>query len=184
MPLRSARVSVILLAVLAGSSLLLAQREKRQPLTEAQIDKIREAGIYPAERIKLYTQFLDDHADTIKSLTNRAKSAARGKRIDDELQDFTALIDELSSNLDQYGERKADLRAGLKKLNEACPRWQTILRSLPGEPGFDEARKEAIEASEDLAQDAKRLQDEQSAYFAANKDARGQEREEQKEAPK
>lgn len=157
-------------------STLAAQKEKRQPLTEAQIDKIREAGIYPDQRIELYTQFMNEHADTIKALTNRKESVARAKRIDDELLDFTALTDELGSNLDQYTERKADIRISLKKLNEAAPRWQNILRTLAGEPTFDEARKEAIEASEDLTADAKRMLDEQSAYFLEHKDEKGQER--------
>lgn len=157
-----------------------AQKEQRQPLNDAQIEKIREAGIYPDERIKLYTQFLDERATTIKGLTNRAKTGARAKRLDDELQDFTALMDELGSNLDQYSDRKADMRISLKKLNEATPRWLIILKALPGEPTFDEARKEAIEAEEDLADEAKRLQTEQETYFAAHKDEKGQERAEPK----
>ncbi len=157
-----------------------AQKEQRQPLTEAQIDKIREAGIYPDQRIELYTQFMNEHADTVKSLTNRKQSAARAKRIDDELLDLTALTDELGANLDQYTERKADIRISLKKLNEAAPRWLGILRTLAGEPAFDEARKEAIEAGEDLAADAKRMLDEQIAYFNEHKDEKGQERAEPK----
>ena len=157
-------------------SAVTAQKEQRQPLTEAQIDKIREAGIYPDQRIELYTQFLNEHADTIKALTNRKQSAARAKRIDDELLDFTALTDELGSNLDQFTERKADIRISLKKLNEAAPRWQNILRTLAGEPSFDEARKEAIEAGEDMAADAKRMLDEQTAYFNEHKEEKGQER--------
>ncbi len=157
-----------------------AQKEQRQPLSEAQIEKIREAGIDPGERIRLYSLFLDERADTIKGLTNRAKSSARSKRLDDELQDFTSLLDELGSNLDQYSERKADMRVGLKRLNESAPRWVGILKALPGESGFDEARKEAIEASEDIADDAKRLQAEQIAYFNEHKEQQGQERAEPK----
>jgi hypothetical protein len=159
---------------------LQSQKEQRQPLTEAQIDKIREAGIYPDQRIELYTQFMNEHADTVKSLTNRKQSSARAKRIDDELLDLTALTDELGANLDQYTERKADIRISLKKLNEAAPRWLGILRTLAGEPAFDEARKEAIEAGEDLAADAKRMLDEQIAYFNEHKDEKGQERAEPK----
>jgi hypothetical protein len=157
-----------------------AQKEQRQPLSESQVEKIREAGIDPDERIKLYTQFLDEHADTIKGLTNRAKSGARLKRLDDELLDFTALLDELGSNLDQYSERKADMRIALKKLNDLAPKWQTILKTLPGEPGFDEARKEALEAWDDLSDQSKRLFAEQSEYFATHKDEKGQERAEPK----
>ena len=54
---------------------LAAQKEKREPLTEAQAEKIRDAGIDPNERVKLYTQFLEEHAATIKSLTARVHSA-------------------------------------------------------------------------------------------------------------
>jgi hypothetical protein len=157
-----------------------AQKEQRQPLSDAQIEKIREAGIYPDDRIKLYTQFVDERAETIKGLTNRRESSARSKRIDDELQDFTALMDELGSNLDQYSDRKADLRISLKKLNELTPRWLGILKALPGEPAFDEARKEAIESGEDLADQGKRLLTEQQTYFAEHKDEKGQDRAEPK----
>jgi hypothetical protein len=157
-----------------------AQKEKREPLTGPQIEQIREAGIFPDDRINLYTKFINEHADTIKGLTSRAKSASRAQRLDGELQDFTALMDELGSNLDVYSERKADIRKGLRNLNESAPRWLGILRALPGEPGFDVARKEAIESGEDLADQAKRLLSEQTDYFAQHKDEQGQERAEPK----
>lgn len=174
--MRSCRSFLITILLVTAAGFLSAQKEQRQPLTEVQIDKIREAGIFPDQRIDLYNKFMDEHADTIKSLTNRRQSVARGKRIDDELLDLTALMDELGSNLDQYSERKADIRLSLKKLNEAAPRWLGILRTLAGEPAFDEARKEAIEAGEDLADEAKRLLAEQTAYFDTHKEQKGQER--------
>jgi hypothetical protein len=180
---RYLRCFALFLVCVAAPCLAPAQKEQRQPLSEAQVEKIREAGIYPDERIKLYTQFLDERADTIKGLTNRAKSGSRAKRIDDELLDFTALMDELGSNLDQYSERKADMRPSLRKLNDLTPKWLGILKALPGEAGFDEARKEAIEAGEDLADQGKRLLTEQTDYFAAHKDEKGQERAEPKPDP-
>ena len=158
----------------------MAQKEKREPLTGAQIEQIREAGIDPDERISLYTRFVSEHADTIKGLTSRAKSAGRAQRLDGELQDLTALMDEMGSNLDVYSERKADMRKALKNLNDAAPRWLGILRALAGEPGFELARKEAIESGEDLADQAKRLLTEQTDYFNAHKDERGQDRAEPK----
>jgi hypothetical protein len=157
-----------------------AQKEKRQPLTEAQLEQIREAGIDPSGRIALYTKFVNEHAEVIKSLTNRAKSAARSKHLDDELLDFTALLDELGDNLDQYHDRKADLRPALKPLNEAAPRWLSILRALAGEPSFDLSRKEAIESGEELADQAKRILSEETEYFNLHKDEKDQERAEPK----
>lgn len=170
-----------LLAVGWGCAVqMLAQREQRPTLTDAQIEQIREAGIDPNLRISLYTRFLDERADAVKKLSSRASSPSRAKRLDDALQDFTALMDELGSNLDQYGDRKADMRPALKKLNETLPRWLGILKALPGEPTFDEARKEAIESCQDLRGDSERLEQEQIAYFKEHKDEKGQERAEPK----
>ena len=171
--------ATILVCLFCASSLL-AQKEKRDPLTGAQIEEIREAGIFPTDRVKLYTKFLDEHADVIKGLTNRGKSAARSRHLDDELQDFTALMDEFGSNLDVYSDRHADIRKALKPLTEASQRWLGILRALPGEQGFDLARKEAIESGEDLADQAKRLLTEQTDYFNLHKDEQGQDRAEPK----
>jgi hypothetical protein len=170
-------------AILAASFLpgwLAAQQQKREPLTAPEIEQIREAGIDPVERVKLYTKFIDEHANTIKGLVNRAKSPARAHRLDDELQDFTALMDELASNLDTYTDRHADIRKALKPLNEATGRWLATLHGLMGEPGFDLSRKEAIESGEDLADQAKRLDTEQTEYFRIHKDEAGQDRAEPK----
>ncbi len=159
---------------------LVAQKDKPEPLTEAQIEKIREAGIDPNTRVGLYTQFLNEHADAIKGLTSRSKSMARAKRLDEELQNLTALMDELGSNLDVFTDRHADIRKALKPLTESSERWLGILRALAGEPGFDLARKEAIESGEDLADQAKRLLAEQTEYFILHKDEQGQDRAEPK----
>ena len=166
--------------VLWLSSPLFAQKDKAEPLTEKQIEEIREAGIDPNERVKLYTKYLDEHADIVKGLTNRSKSLSRTKRLDEELQSLTALMDEFGSNLDIYSDRHADIRKALKPLPDASARWLGILRALPGEPGFDLARKEAIESGEDLADQGKRLLAEQTDYFNLHKDEQGQDRAEPK----
>ncbi len=176
----SLRGVTLALAFLLCAALLPAQKEKREPLTEAQVEQIREAGIYPGDRVNLYTKFIEERADTIKGLTNRGKSAARNRRLDDELQDLTALMDEMGTNLDVYSERKADIRKALKKLTESTQHWLTVLRALPGEAGFDLARKEAIESAQDLADQASRLLSEQTEYFNLHKDEQGQERAEPK----
>jgi hypothetical protein len=172
-------LSAVLVCLILASPLA-AQKEKRQPLTEAEIEQIREAGIDPNLRIVLYTKFLNEHADTIKGLTNRPKSAARSRRLDDELLDFTALMDELGANLDQYSDRHADMRKALKSLADDSPRWLLILRALAGETSFNLSRKEAIESGEELADQAKRLLTEQTEYFNLHKDEQGQERAEPK----
>ncbi len=169
--------AVLLLALFAGP-LASSQKEHHDTLTDAQVEKIREAGVYPNDRIKLYTEFLNEHVNVVKGLTNRGKSDARAQRLDKELLDISSLMDELGSNLDQYSDRHADIRASLKVLAYESQHWLTTLRALAGEMPFDLSRKEAIEAGDDLASQAQRLLSEQTDYFAAHKDESGQERSE------
>ena len=153
-----------------------AQKQKREPLTEVETDKIAEAGIDPNARVGLYMQFLNERADAIKKLAGRAHSDARAYRMSDALQDFSALEDELDDNLDVFADRKADIRESLKKLNEAVARWQSMLHALASEPGFELEQKEAIASGEDLATQASDLLKTQTEYFKQHPDEAGQDR--------
>ncbi len=164
------------LACLLLTAPLAAQQQKREPLTEKQQDQIAEAGIDPVARVNLYVKFLNEESDTVKGLIPRAKSSARLRRIDDELQDFAALMDELGDNLDVFSQRKADIRKSLKGLNASIARWQQVLRDLPSEPAFELSLKEAIDSSNDLADQAKQLTADQEAYFKAHPKEKGQDR--------
>ena len=176
MNLKSILTSLLLSVLISSSTCLCAQRVRTAALSETEIEQVREAAVFPDERVKLYTKFLEERAGKIKDLTGRPRSAQRVLKLDDLLQDFTALMDEMGSNLDQYTDRHSDIRKSLKPLTEATPRWLNILRVLPGESGFDLARKEAIESGEELADQATRLLHEQNDYFATHKDEKGQER--------
>jgi hypothetical protein len=180
----AARISLVVTTLVAVSLLvtapLAAQKDKREPLTEAQQDQIAEQGVDPAARVVLYVKFLSEHSDTIKGLITRAHTAARAKRIDGELADFAALIDELGDNLDMYSERKADIRKSLKPLNEGIARWQGVLHALPSEPGFELSLKEALDSIGDLTDEAKEITSDQDAYFKAHPDEKNQDRAEPK----
>jgi hypothetical protein len=173
------RTAVVVTAVLMSLSLpllSLAQRDKRDPLTPVEIEKIREAGIYPTDRVKLYTEFVDEHVKEIKDLAARPHSAARAKKLDDSLQDLAALTDEFGSNLDVYDDRKADVRKALAKLNEDTPHWTETLRNLKSEPGFDLSRTDATESMKDLSDQAAQMLKDQTKYFEEHKDQAGQDR--------
>lgn len=153
-----------------------AQKQARDPLTQAQAEQIAQAGIDPPERVHLYNKFLDEHADAIKALAKRADTPARNNRLASDLEDFANLMDELGSNLDVYSDRKADIRKSLKPLNESIQRWQAMLNGLPSEATFDLARTDALDSSNDLADQAKQLMEDQDKYFKEHKDQAGQER--------
>jgi hypothetical protein len=183
MNLKRVVLSLILSICLTCGSRLGAQHVRTAALTEAEAEAVREASVFPEERVKLYTKFLEERAGKIKDLTGRPRSSQRVLKLDDTLQDFTLLMDEMGSNLDQYSDRHSDIRKSLKQLTEATPRWLNILRVLPGENGFDLARKEAIESGEELADQATRLLHEQNDYFATHKDEKGQERNDDQAKP-
>ena len=172
-------LTTFLLSVLLAVPLC-AQKNKRDPLTPVEQDQIAEAGISPVDRLNLYVKFINQHADTIQGLIKRAHSAARVHRMDDELQDFTALMDELSSNLDLYADRKADIRKSMKPMNESIARWQSLLNGMVKEPGFEVSLQDAIDSSNDLAAQAKQVTADQDAYFKAHPDQKDQDRYEPK----
>ncbi len=163
-------------SLLATGALVPAQKSRHDPLTPAQVEEIREAGIDPNTRILLYAKFLNQHMDAIKELVKEGLSRSRSVKMDDELQTLTALTDELGSNMDQYGSRKADIRKALKKVTDDLPKWTQVIQGLPSNATFDLSRKDALESVQDLRGDATQMLTEQKAYFKEHKDQRGQER--------
>lgn len=166
---------VVPLMFLLLAAPLAAQKHVRDPLTQAQAEEIAKAGIDPNQRVHLYTRYLEEHADSIKALAKRADTPARNNQIASDLEDLANLMDELGSNLDVYSDRKADIRKTLKPLNEAIQRWQTMLNGLPSESAFDLARTDALDSSNDLADQAKQLMEDQDKYFTEHKEQTGQE---------
>jgi archaellum component FlaC len=184
--MRSLRLFVTLLVCIFAAVAVHAQKgrsdsrsDPRDPLTDAQHEQIVESGIFPNERVGLYTKFINQHADVIQGLIKRAE-AGRDARMEGELEDLTELIDELASNLDTFGERKADIRASLTPLLESIHRWQQILQSIAPRSGFETSRDEAIDAIHDLATQTTDLIAEQKKYFEEHKDEAGQDRAEPK----
>ncbi len=167
-------VLICALVLLTVAAPLSAQRQVEDPLTPAQAQEVAQAGIDPLERVHLYNKFLDEHADAIKALAKRADTPARNDRMADDLEDFADLMDELGSNLDVYSDRKSDIRKALKPLNESIQRWQSILNGLPSESSFDLARTDALDSSNDLADQARQMLQDQEKYFAEHKDRAGQ----------
>ncbi len=149
-------LAAILFCLLLAAPLA-AQKQKREPLTQDAAGPDRRGRHRSRGPRRPYVKFLDEHSDTIKGLIKRAKSPARSHRLDGELQDFSALMDELGDNLDVYSERKADIRKSLKGLNEGVARWQGVLHDLPSEPGFELSLKEALDSIGDLADQAKQI---------------------------
>jgi hypothetical protein len=128
-----------------------AAARRRDPLTEAEADQLREVAMEPYKRIKLMIKFTEARLVAIDQIRVDPKLAAgRGKQIHDLLEDFTSLMDEINDNLDQYEGRPLDKDAvkqyhkGLKELIEADERFDLRLRTLQSAAETDPiTRKEA-----------------------------------------
>jgi hypothetical protein len=128
--LRRLGVALLLIAgCLLPESLLLAQRH-RDPLTQPEIDQIRDASWEPRERLTLYVQFARARLVALEQMRNDPKTKDRPRQTHDKLDDFMLLYDELNDNIDTYVDRKDDIRKPLKVIIEADTEFQAKLRAL------------------------------------------------------
>ncbi len=157
----------VLLCLVASSAL--AQRGERDPLTEKEVDQMREAADFPNKRLELMISFAKDRLTTIDQLRADSSAAAtRPKQIHDLLQDFLTLIDETSDNIEMYESHRADMRKGLKLLIEAGSEWQLKLRQLKEQSSPEElalysfALTNATDGVSDMSKDARETLQEQN----------------------
>jgi hypothetical protein len=114
---------------LAGGAMALAQRH-REPLTQAEIDQIRDASWEPKQRLTLYVQFTRARLAKLDEMRSDPKTKDRAPQTHDLLDDIQLLYDELNDNIDTYVDRKDDIRKPLKTVIEADTEFQAKLRAL------------------------------------------------------
>jgi hypothetical protein len=145
--MKAAKTLVLLLLLLTT----IASARRRDPLTDAEADQIRQAALEPYKRLQLYIKFTGARLDAIDQLRADPRQAdGRGRRIHDLLEDFTSLMDEINENLDQYQGRplskddRKDFRRGLKEMIAACDSWDGRLKALKSAMETDpQTQKEA-----------------------------------------
>jgi hypothetical protein len=139
----STRFAVSLLLLLAGNAA--AQQHHRDPLSDLEIDQLRDAAQVPIVRLKLYVDYararldklqqvrVDTKATDTKAADTKAedtKAEDRGQQTRDALQDFLDIYDELNTNVDTFADRKEDLRKALKPVIEADTEFGSKLRAF------------------------------------------------------
>jgi hypothetical protein len=107
-----------------------AQTNHRDPLTEREVDKIRDSAQLPEVRLKLYVEFARARLENIQKIHSDTKAADREKQTRDALQDFLDVYDELNTNVDTFADRGSDLRKALKPVIEADTEFGAKLRAF------------------------------------------------------
>ena len=127
---------------LVGWSLMLmiaamaAGERRRDPLTQAEIDQVRDASWEPQQRLGLYVKFARARLVALEQVRNDPKAKDRAAQTHDKLDDFLLIYDELNDNVDTYLNRKDDIRKPLKLIVEADTEFQAKLRALKDAAGI------------------------------------------------
>ena len=106
-----------------------AQRH-RDPLTQAEIDQVRDASWEPQQRLGLYVQFARARLVKLEQMRTDPKTKNRAQQTHDRLDDFLLIYDELNDNIDTYADRKDDIRKPLKVILDADTEFEAKLRAL------------------------------------------------------
>lgn len=138
-----------------------AEAKRRDPLTEAETDQLREVALEPYKRLKLLVKFADARLVLIEQLRADPKEAdGRGQKIHDQLEDFTSILDEINDNLDQYAGRpltaddNKEFRKGIKEVISACDQFDLKLKTLRSEALSDPQTKKELSDFQFALQDA------------------------------
>ena len=150
----------LIIVFLLLSAVAFARR--RDPLTDAETDQLREARMEPAKRLKLYGKFAEARLDAInESLNNPQKARERPATIHDLLEDFGSIVDEINDNLDMYQEdgrldeeQHKEYRKGLKELIADEGKLRARVRSLQHDLESDPKFKAESQACSFALQDA------------------------------
>ncbi len=146
-------------------------------LSQKDVDRLRDTAFTPMERIKVFTEILNDRQKLIDDLLARRRSHTDFPGdMHDALDQFGKIVDELNDNLDDYGRRHRDVRKILPKLIEATERWSTALRTPADNEAFNVVRRIALDDVKDTRTLAESLRTELDAYFKAHPEAEAQEK--------
>ena len=119
------------------------QVHRRDPLTNAESDELREGSMEPDKKLPTYLKFARARLATIEQLRSDPRFAqGRGPRIHDLLEDFKVIMDEMDHNMDSFANQKLDFRKATKEIIQADSDFQLKLRTLK-ETSKDAAAGEA-----------------------------------------
>jgi hypothetical protein len=109
---------------------LLCAQHQHDPLSDAEIDQLRDTALDPVGRLKLYVEFARARLAAIDKARNDPKAADRAQQTHDKLQEFLDIYDEMDDNIENFDKRGDDLRNPLKAIVQADNEFQVKLRAL------------------------------------------------------
>ena len=174
--MRTSHLFYGLILLLCAPVASVAQRH-RDPLTQAEINQVRDTSWEPKLRLPLYVEFARSRLVKLEEMRSDAKTKDRGKQTHDLLADFQLLYDELNDNIETYVDRRDDIRKPLKAIIEADNEFQSKLRALKEAAGVTGAEAQqyefvltnAIETLDSSVEDHRKLLSDQESLAKQKK---------------
>ncbi len=170
------RFKAVLAVVFAIALAVPMWAQRRDALTDVESDQLREVAQEPLKRFKLLIKFATERLDTVDRLKDEPKTADRGKKLHDALDDFRQIIDELDDNIDDYSDKQADLRKPLSEIVSAETSFEARMKAIKDwseDPkhtidfkSYSFALQDAMESVSLSLGDAKKTLEEQNVAFA------------------
>jgi hypothetical protein len=139
--MRTDHVMITLLVLFCCVATAGAQVRRREPLAPEEIDQLRDAAMDPNARLRLFSRFARARLVALEQIRNDPKATDRGQLTHNRLQEFVDIYDELNENIDNFIDRKEDMRRPLKAVIEADHEFEVKLQALKSAP--DASAKEA-----------------------------------------
>ena len=153
---------------LAAPSCLRSQSNK-DPLTDQQVEQVRDTGADPVQRVKLYMKFIEERTSEIHKMAGNPRAQRPASQIHNLMEEFTRLADELQDNLETSADSHIDMRKTLKELADHSAKWESSLHEPKASLDYDFARKTALDTAQSTTELAKKMLAEQEQYFATHK---------------
>jgi hypothetical protein len=123
--------AVLTVILLAALSTFAPAQTRHDPLTEREVDQLRDTAQEPPKRIEYLISYTRDRMLAIERLRSSTKPGpADADKIADLLGDVASLIDELDDNLTMYNRHSEDLRRPLRHVLDAETEFQKKLAEL------------------------------------------------------
>jgi hypothetical protein len=159
------RTSTTLVTLFLLGTILTAARpaaaQRKEYLSEAEADKIRDAGM-TGPRIALYAAFAGDRIKKLQYEFAHMDPAdqKRTDRLNNLINAYTGCIDDAADLLDIGVQKQEDIREGVKaleaRIKESLPYLQDLATKGPERETYKDNLEDAIEATQDAAKDVEK----------------------------
>jgi hypothetical protein len=154
MTLAAASLVFVSIVHIVPASLAAAAPQKKEYLSEAEADKIRDAGA-PGPRIQLFTKFASDRIKKIQYEFAHLDPAdqKRAERLNGLINSYAGCIDDATELVEIGVEKQQDIHDGVKALQAGLKEFLPYLQNLSANGVERETYKsnldDAIEATQD-----------------------------------